>query len=211
VRCATEVGVPVVASFGPMAAFDGTLIRERARCCIEAGAAMIALETFVDMEGLVASTRALAGLPVLASLCPLGGQVRRGEGLSPMTPDDGASLVDVGATMVGVNCGDGVEAMLAAALMLLPSQRPVVFRPSAGLPSKPQNAESPSAELSNAGSCDAEPWNADGTAYPLTADGFAHAARRAWREGIHWVGGCCGVGTRHLQAAQAARRRQISE
>ncbi len=144
---------------------------------------MIALETFTDVTALEKATRVLAGFSVLASLCPLGGRIQRGgSSLAALNEEDGARLVDAGAAMVGVNCGDGLVAMLAAALLLLPADRPVVMRPSAGLP------------------------QGDPPTYPVTAGAFASVAEQAWRQGIHWVGGCCGAGPAHLEAAALVRR-----
>ena len=121
----------------------------------------------VDDERLCDTLRALDGLPTLASFCPLVGAVH--------TP---VRFLEAGATALGVNCGDDLNALIDAAIELIPLGVNVVMRPSAGVPN-------------------------EGGVHPVTPAEFGAALGRGWSAGVHAGGGCCGVVPAHLREAAA--------
>lgn len=83
----------LLASLGPFGDY-----KRRAQVCLEAGADVIALETFLDQSELLAALRDLSQLPVWASRALL-------PDTSPQTVDDAfCQLTDAGARRVGIQC-----------------------------------------------------------------------------------------------------------
>ena len=149
---------------------------EQAAVLLEGGVDLVLLETFgavAELEAALRAVRRLSDLPVVAQLAT------RDDGLSVdgVAPERCAvSLSDLGATIVGVNCGAG---------------------PAATLETVERMAEATTTPLSaqpNAGS----PREVEGRRLVLSSPEFlASYARRYVAAGVGLVGGCCGTAPEH--------------
>ncbi|MCL1817549.1 MAG: homocysteine S-methyltransferase family protein [Spirochaetaceae bacterium] len=153
---------------------------EQAAALKEGGAQWIIVETMTDIGEMEIAVRAAAatGLPVVASLTyeknPSGYRTVMGH-----TPEDAvAAAVKAGASLVGANCGSGIDvyAELAAHLCSL-TELPVWIKANAGLP-----------EL-----VDGKP------AYRMAPDAYASYAPRLLEAGVKVIGGCCGTSPEFIQ------------
>lgn len=79
---------------------------------------------------------------------------------------------DLDADMIGVNCGAGLHETAALAKRMVGGTQRVLAQPSAGVES------------------------------PASPEVFADVAQALWSHGVAVVGGCCGVGHAHLEAAR---------
>ncbi|MDR3176956.1 MAG: homocysteine S-methyltransferase family protein [Desulfovibrio sp.] len=156
--------------------------REQIRGLLEGGADLVLAETHFD----IAEARAVAVAARREGNPPLG--------LS-MTYEDGrtltgstvavcaATLANLGADLIAMNCGQGPLEMRGAALELLRlSPVPVLIQPNAGLP-RLEGGE---------------------TVFPLGPEEFASPtadfAREDFHGGAQCLGGCCGTTPAHIAA-----------
>ena len=167
-----------------LAAFE-----RQAAALAEAGADAISVETMIDLREAALAVRAARsaapGIPVLASMTfdatPRGFYTIMGASLAQAV----AGLADAGADVIGSNCGNGSETMVAVARELVErSPRPVLVRPNAGLPES----------------------RAGRVVYPEGPELMARNALRLAALGVAVVGGCCGTTPEHVRAAGAAIR-----
>lgn len=158
----------------------------------EAGADLICVETMTDIaeaEIAVRAARTIApAAPVIATmtfdLTPRGPFTVMGVSVAVAA----ARLEAAGASVVGANCGNGVDAMLEVAHAFRSATAlPIAVRPNAGLPQR-----------------------RDGKlVYLETPDRFAGAAVRLLEDGVSVVGGCCGTTPAHIEAlARLSKGRQ---
>jgi 5-methyltetrahydrofolate--homocysteine methyltransferase len=101
-------------------------------------------------------------------------------------------LTQVGADIIGSNCGNGMEKMIAIAEEFRKkTQLPIIIQPNAGLPQL-----------------------IDGkVVYLETPEVFAEGARRLLDLGISIIGGCCGTTPEHIRAIKRVveeRRRGLN-
>lgn len=177
-----------LAPYGRLGAGDARdAYREQAAALAGAGADLLVIETHTDLRelelALEAAREAAPDLAVIASATftrddrtPLGS-----------TPEQVADrLVDLGADVIGVNCGEG------------PSQALRVVRAMAASASR---TGTPLAARPNAGG----PTRAGGrVVYPATPAYVAEHAIAAVQAGASIVGGCCGTGPAHTSAMASA-------
>ena len=187
-RQATGVSGYVAGSIGPLGVRVGTggvtsvetaeaHFAEQATALLEGGVDLLLLETFGqvrELEAAVRAVRRLSTLPVVAQMAT----GEDGQSLDSIPPEQFAlTLLDHGATMVGVNCGAG---------------------PAATLESVERMAEATDAPLSaqpNAGG----PKEVEGRRLVLSSPEFlASYARRYVAVGVGLVGGCCGTTPAHI-------------
>lgn len=173
--------LPVALSLGPGA--DDRSYGDLARAGADAGAALVLLETFTALTGAARAVRAAAGvgLPVVALL------VFTDDARTLQGRDDAADaagvLVDAGAKAVGANCQppDSLRSVVARLAAALPSDIPVIARPSAGITVRYR-----------------ETWR-----YPLTPAQWASGTDALRACGAALVGGCCGAGPSYISALAA--------
>ncbi len=158
-----------------------TLFRTTAEGLLEGGCDLFLLETFQDLNEILAALRAVRRvsreLPVVAQMT-FGTD---GKTLYGSTPAEAvAALREAGADVVGVNCGVGpqptlevLEQMVAAA-----GAMPVSAMPNAGLPRYVEGRFH----------------------YLASPEYFAEFAARAADLGVRLVGGCCGTTPAHIRA-----------
>jgi 5-methyltetrahydrofolate--homocysteine methyltransferase len=107
----------------------------------------------------------------------------RANGLMPdgTTPEDAARILhDAGAAFVGANCGDTPESFVPIAeRMRSVTDAPLLFQPSAGLPTQNERGE----------------W-----IYPYGPEAWADIAMQIFDAGASIVGGCCGTTPAHIAA-----------
>lgn len=148
-----------------------------------AGADIICVETMTDLAEATLAVRAARTvaphLPVIATMTF--DITRRGPftmmGVSVEAAAKG--LEAAGASMIGANCGNGIDAMSAVARAFqAQTTLPIAVRPNAGLPER-----------------------RDGKlVYLETPARFAQAAAALLGGGIAMVGGCCGTTPAHVRA-----------
>ncbi|MGZ8580727.1 MAG: bifunctional homocysteine S-methyltransferase/methylenetetrahydrofolate reductase [Actinomycetota bacterium] len=175
-----------LAPYGRLASLDAfDAYREQAAALAGAGADLLVIETQTDLremeQALAAARDAAPGLVVMASATftrddrtPLGS-----------TPDEvAAQLVELGADVIGANCGEGPAQMLRLVRAMVPvaAGTPLAARPNAGGPTR----------------------LAGRVVYPATPSYVAEHAIAAVREGAAIVGGCCGTGPEHTAAIARA-------
>lgn len=188
-RQAAGEGRYVAASMGPTGELMepyGDLTREQvveafaeqAAALAEGGADVLLLETFSDLNELLAGLEGArrAGLPVFCTLAfDTGGRTMMGT-----TPEAAAkALEEAGADAIGANCGGGPEQLLPVAEQLrAATSLPILIQPNAGLP-----------ELV-----------AGRPVYPASPAFMAEYAHKLMAAGVQMLGGCCGTTPEHLAA-----------
>lgn len=210
VRIAREVAgprdVPVLGVLGPSGKILAVrevgeqelaeVFVEQARVLAAGGADALLLETFSEIAELVLAVKAVkeaTGLPVIACMSfDSGPQYTR---TIMGTPAGAAAeaLEQVGADVIGCNCGAGIAWALPAVVALrAATARPVWCKPSAGLP-------------------DLEEGHA---VYSFPVEDFVSDIGELLDAGANVVGGCCGAGPEHIRRVAALverrnRRRRV--
>jgi len=155
--------------------------REQAEGLLEGGLDVFVLETFQDLNEILAAMRAVRAvtteIPIVAQMTfGTDGKTRYGH-----TPQLIAkALRHAGAEVIGVNCGVGPQPALEVLSQLVTwaGDTPVSVMPNAGLPQF-----------------------VDGRyVYMSHPDYFAEFAARAVEAGARLVGGCCGTTPAHIRA-----------
>lgn len=161
------------------------VFREQAAALVEGGVDLFILETFRDVNELVAAikgVRAVSALPIVAQMTT----EDDGNSLDGTPPEVFApALESAGADVIGVNCSVGPAAMLETVERLAGlTSRPVAAQPNAG-----------------------RPRDVDGrNLYLGSPEYLASYARRFLAAGVRLVGGCCGTTPDHIrQIAQVVR------
>lgn len=164
--------------------------REQAEALAEGGVDAILIETMRQPEELelaVEGVRLAVGkrVPLIAQV-----SVDENLALADGTPIAiiGARLKELACDVIGVNCSDGPQVVLAAAEQLLPLGIPVSAVPNAGLPRRVD----------------------DRFIYVSTPEYFGVFARRLCKLGVKLVGGCCGTTPDHIRRIAAAVRMHCS-
>jgi homocysteine S-methyltransferase len=151
---------------------------EQAAALAEGGCDLLVLETFRHLDEMtVAIAAAKEGAPKLPLVATVTfdseGTVADGSG-----PEEVAKvLAELGADLVGVNCGDGPQLSLAMAERMRGPGLPLCVQPNAGLPR-----------------------TVDGRLlYMATPEYFDVFARRMIQAGARVIGGCCGTTPEHIR------------
>jgi len=164
----------------------GAGFERQVRALAEAGADLFCVETMTDLAEAALAVRAAKSvaphLPVMATMTFE--TTRRGfftvMGVSIEQAVRGLS--DAGADILGSNCGNGSEAMVAIAREFRTlTGRPIAIQPNAGLP---------------------EPGG-ETLVYPETPEFMAGQARELLAAGVAIIGGCCGTTPAHTRALRA--------
>ena len=153
------------------AAFD-----EQTGILAAAGADLIILETFRDVEEILLAARAARrhGIPVMASIAP--GSLIGATLVDVMRRLDTSSDIDV----LGINCHYGPAEMLdPARRAVAAAKKPLVTMPNAGGPRAPGGR----------------------SLYLNSPEYFTEYAKKLIELGVHGVGGCCGTTPAHIRMA----------
>jgi len=157
--------------------------REQAAALVEGGIDLFVLETFRDLNEILAAIRAarsVADLPVVAQMTTEeDGTTLDGTPPEKFTPE----LQRAGADVIGVNCSVGPGAMLETLeAMSKLTAIPLAAQPNAG-----------------------RPRDVDGrNLYLCSPEYMASYARRYIATGVRLVGGCCGTTPEHIRQIRAA-------
>ena len=154
---------------------------EQAKALAEAGADALLLETMTDLEEAKIALRAAlpCGLPVVVSFVFDSGK-NKDRTMMGSTPEQIAKAITAeGASVVGANCGVGIEAFLPVCRRLRASTHlPVWIKANAGLP-----------------------VSRDGRiVYDTTPEQFASYAGALIEAGANFLGGCCGTTPEFIRA-----------
>jgi homocysteine S-methyltransferase len=150
----------------------------QAAALAEGGADLMLLETFADLDTLLAAlaaAKAACALPVVAQLVlPAQG----GALAAPRAAGALRALAEAGADAAGFNCGAGPHKALELLRGLGPLPVPLTLFPNAGYPER-------------AG---------DRLLYDSSPEYFAQAMLECAAHGARLLGGCCGTGPAHIAA-----------
>lgn len=194
-RAEAGTSVYVGASIGPTGQFVEPLgeipfdemkdaFRQQAAALIDAGADLISLETFLDIKecraALVAIRELSATIPVIAMLT----FDDNGRSVLGTSPEAAAiTLEAAGATMVGSNCGLGVDGIYdILCRMRQVTTLPMISQANAGLPKLVDGA----------------------TIFPGTPDEMTAYHERMISLGVRVMGGCCGTTPAHIRTMKTA-------
>lgn len=164
--------------------------REQADALAEAGVDALVIETIRQPEELELAMEAVHA--AVGREIPIVAQVSVDESLTLADGTDvaraGSRLKELGADVIGVNCSDGPQIVLAAVEKLLPLGVPISAVPNAGLPRRVD----------------------DRFIYVSTPEYFGVFARRMCKLGVKLIGGCCGTTPEHVRRIAAAVRMEGS-
>ncbi len=166
--------------YGKMSTSEAKAVfAEQIRALADAGADLLSLETFSDLNELLTAldaAREVCRLPVMAQVA----LSDEGNSLDGVPPESFAACLEQrGADVVGVNCGVGPQVMLDTVERIAQVVScPIVAQPNAG---KPRNFEGRNLYLSS-------------------PEYVASYAKRFIRAGVRVVGGCCGTTPAHIKA-----------
>lgn len=173
----------------PQAVFDSYC--RQISALVEAGVDMICVETMMDPAeaalAIQAARSVQTAIPVMATMTfdktPQGFRTFVGASIERAA----AELESAGADVIGSNCGNGMENMVAIAREFRKSTRlPVAIQGNAGLPVKQE----------------------DRLVYPETPEFVAAKAEELLQSGVQIIGGCCGTTPDHIRAIRAMVDRQ---
>ncbi len=185
------LGKPL-APYGTVALDDAnSMFREAVEGLLEGGVDGFVLETFGDLEELLAALAAVRGLCALpaATLLTFGEDGRTFYGHRPGDAYD--RLADAGADIVGTNCSVGPQGTLDVVVAFAAARAARLARGAHA----PWIAAMPNAGL---------PQLVGGRyAYMATPEYFASYAQRFLEAGATLVGGCCGTTPEHIAAMRA--------
>src|ERR1700676_1654090 len=161
------------------------IYREQARALEERGVDLFILETFSNIDILLAAIDAIRSfslLPVVAQLT----FSEKGTSLDGTRPADAAArLASRNIQAIGANCTLGPQSLLPVLEGLAAAGRPISAMPNAGFPQRV----------------------GDRTVYPRSSpEYFALFAREAAAMGARIIGGCCGTSPEHIRALAEAVR-----
>lgn len=171
--------------------------REQAEALAEGGANACCVETMSAIDEAVLAVRAVKENTDLEIICTftfdrfIDGVWRTIMGVSP--DEMARAIIDAGADIVGTNCGQGPEAMVAivSAIRDAACDVPILVQPNAGMPVHTDH----------------------GDRYPETPASMAKHVPALVRAGASIIGGCCGTTPEHIRqlaiAAQAERARLV--
>ena len=156
---------------------------------VAAGVDVLCIETMMDLAearlAIEAARSVSADTPVMATMTfdptPRGFYTMMGNDVA----EAAKGLAEAGADVVGSNCGNGIENMVAIAREFRArTEMPLLIQSNAGLPQI-----------------------VDGRAvYSETPEFMAEQARGFLEIGVEIVGGCCGTTPQHIQALRKALR-----
>jgi 5-methyltetrahydrofolate--homocysteine methyltransferase len=163
--------------------------RRQISALVEAGVDVLCIETMTDLNEAKLALEAARGIssdvPVMATMTfdatPRGFYTIMGVDV----PGAAAGLLDAGANLVGSNCGNGIENMIAIAREFRAcTDAPLLIQSNAGLPQL-----------------------VDGlVVYGESPEFMAEKAGELLEVGVQVVGGCCGTTPEHIRVIRSALR-----
>lgn len=157
--------------------------RQQLTIAVDAGADAVTVETMIDLEEAVLAVKAAKSvsddLPVMATMTfdptPKGFFTIMGVSIEKAAQ----GLSAAGASVVGSNCGNGIEKMVEIAREFTKvTDLPILIQANAGLPELREGSP----------------------VYPETPEFMADKARELVEMGVALIGGCCGTTPDHIRA-----------
>lgn len=166
------------------------LISEQVRLLADAKVDFLVLETFFHLQEMLIAIECArtTGLPIVATMTFRPQLTHCSDGHSPA--DCARSMVDAGAEVVGANCEQEPERMLAIiremrkAVSVPIAAQPATFRTTDAVPCFTKLPQFPD-EMES---------------IQLPRSSFERFAERAQAEGIQFLGGCCGCNAAYIHA-----------
>jgi 5-methyltetrahydrofolate--homocysteine methyltransferase len=155
---------------------------------------IIAIETMTDIREALLALKAIKagapGIPVLGSMTFEKGRNGFYTIMGNSIIQCASELTEGGADIIGSNCGNGIDDMIAIAREFRAiTQLPLAIRPNAGFPL----------------------FDGDRVTYPETPEFMAERLPQLLDSGVSIIGGCCGTTPDHIRAfrvvLKAASRR----
>jgi 5-methyltetrahydrofolate--homocysteine methyltransferase len=158
----------------------------QARGLLDGGADWIVVETMSDLTEMLCAIRAVrreSTVPVVASMTYEPGEQGYRTIMGNAPEDCVRACIDAGATIVGANCGNGVDRYVPLARQLVDvSPVPVWIKANAGLPT----------------------MEGDRVVYTMGPETYAGYVPDLVSSGVRVVGGCCGTGPDYIRAIRRA-------
>ncbi len=155
---------------------------EQAAALAEGGVDALLCESMTELAEAVLAVRGAkqaTDLPVVASMVFDSGPDRCSTSMGDSVDKAAAILADAGADVVGVNCGVGIEEVVAPVAKLRDStDLPIWVKPNAGVPELVQGK----------------------VVFKETPEAFASHVPRLLEIGVDYIGGCCGTSPDHIRA-----------
>ncbi len=188
----------VAASVGPTGQFlepYGTIspdemtevFRQQVQALAAGGADAICIETFTDLGEASAAVTAAREATELPIICTFTFDKQKDGSYKTMMGVDPAQFASqIGADIVGSNCGNGIENMIEIARILRQAtDKPVMVQANAGMPVLEDGK----------------------TVFKATPEDMARHIPTLLDIGVNIIGGCCGTTPEHIKAfAEAVRR-----
>ncbi len=160
--------------------------REQVRGLAEGGADVLIIETFSNLDEILLAIEAACQeaphLPIISQMVfPARARTVRGDDALTCA----RKMREAGASVVGTNCGRGIDAMVLAIEKMSPLAGEGVSLsafPNAGMPEMVGHR----------------------MIYPAQPGYMATRAREMIRKGVHLIGGCCGTTPAHIQEFRSA-------
>ncbi len=164
----------------------GQVFSEQGRALIEAGVDVVILETFSNVEELLAAVQAVAGPGEVAIIAQMtvneNNETPYGERIEQAVAKV-AQLEAVAA--VGLNCSVGPSSMLSSLERVRQvTDKPISVQPNAGMPRQVEGRQ----------------------LYMCTPEYMAEYAKRFYEKGARIIGGCCGTTPEHIREMARAIR-----
>ena len=154
--------------------------REQAEALVDGGVDLFAVETMMGVTESMAAVEAIRSVCDLPILCTLSVQSDGKAYFDGNAAEAAASLEELGADAVGVNCASGPDQLESVVRMMKNAcTLPIVAKPNAGLPVMTEHGEA---------------------VYPMDAQQFAEGVERLVQAGASLIGGCCGTTPEHIRA-----------
>ena len=154
--------------------------REQAEALLDGGVDLFAVETMMGVTESMAAVEAIRSVCDLPILCTLSVQSDGKAYFDGNAAEAAASLEELGADAVGVNCASGPDQLESVVRMMKNAcALPIAAKPNAGLPVMTEHGEA---------------------VYPMDAQQFAEAMERLVQAGASLIGGCCGTTPEHIRA-----------
>jgi betaine-homocysteine S-methyltransferase len=166
------------------------LIAEQVRLLADAGVDFLILETFFHLQEMLIAIECsrTSGLPIVATMTFRPTLSQCSDGHSPA--DCARAMVDAGAGVVGVNCEQEPDRILAItremrkAVSVPIAAQPSAFRTTDAVPCFTKLPQFPD----------------EMEAIQLPRSAFERCAETAKQEGIQFLGGCCGCNAAYIHA-----------
>ncbi|MCI5129312.1 MAG: bifunctional homocysteine S-methyltransferase/methylenetetrahydrofolate reductase, partial [Candidatus Electrothrix sp. AUS3] len=163
-----------------------TSFQEQVRGLVSGGVDLLIMETFSSLDEVLLALEVARGevpeLPLIGQMIfPYRGMTVQGDDALTC----GRAMIQAGASMVGTNCGRGINAMvttISKMSCLAGEGIPLSAFPNAGMPEVMGHR----------------------MIYPAQPRYMANKAKEMIRHGVHLIGGCCGTTPAHIQGFRSA-------